>query len=258
MSCKDLLSKLYEVIDNEATQADTAKVKEHIEACEKCMTKYQFEQMFKHFVTDKASTPETNDILKISILSQIDKIDNEANSSLEKSFRFKPVMLATAAAVLICVISFFSFGKYYRHKTAIEPYEYVHFNSDIDNGVIFASAIDMSKETDFIVNGLHLVFDDKMDDYSMLDVCSCAIKDVHLSHIRLMYENNYVSILIGKADEVNLPDFEEIEIDGMTLYQHTCKRCNMIYKIEGDAIIIAISKNNSLNLEPVVSSFRTI
>ena len=76
MNCKDMLTKLYEVIDKEADKADKETIEKHLRDCECCMSRYQFEKMFKHFVLEKCSCESGHTVLKRSILDQIDKIDD--------------------------------------------------------------------------------------------------------------------------------------------------------------------------------------
>ena len=76
MNCKKLLTKLYELIDKEADKADRETIEKHLKDCECCMSRYQFEKMFKHFVSEKSECQTDHDIFKRSILDQIDKIDN--------------------------------------------------------------------------------------------------------------------------------------------------------------------------------------
>ena len=54
MTCEEALRKLYEVIDKEASEIDQREVKAHLEHCRSCMARYQFEEMFKTFVVEKA------------------------------------------------------------------------------------------------------------------------------------------------------------------------------------------------------------
>ncbi len=76
MNCKKMLTKLYEVIDKEADKADKETIEKHLKDFECCMSRYQFEKMFKHFVLEKSGCQTDHNILKRSILDQIDEIDN--------------------------------------------------------------------------------------------------------------------------------------------------------------------------------------
>jgi mycothiol system anti-sigma-R factor len=71
MTCEEALRRLFDVIDKEASQYDVNEVQEHLEQCESCMARYEFEAMFKTFVKDKASSDEKADRLKSRILDRI-------------------------------------------------------------------------------------------------------------------------------------------------------------------------------------------
>lgn len=76
MNCRDALRLLYDVVDNEASEAESAKVREHMKTCSKCSARYKMEQKFKDCIEKKGRySPECED-LKIRIAQQLDAIDN--------------------------------------------------------------------------------------------------------------------------------------------------------------------------------------
>ncbi|MCX6827453.1 MAG: zf-HC2 domain-containing protein [candidate division Zixibacteria bacterium] len=89
MTCQEALKLLYEVIDKEADQIDTEKVKEHLQNCKHCMARYEFEAMFKAFITEKAVSKCKTEQLKNRILMQIDKAGKDPKRSRFNPFRNK-------------------------------------------------------------------------------------------------------------------------------------------------------------------------
>ncbi len=75
MNCREALRLLYDVIDKEAGQIDTAEVEKHLHKCRHCMAKYEMEQMFKAFVVEKGAHSGDNSLLKDKILERLDAID---------------------------------------------------------------------------------------------------------------------------------------------------------------------------------------
>ena len=67
------LKKLYEVVDKEVTQADKNKVLKHLEHCRHCMSRFEFEEMFKTFISEKACIDCDSEKLKSKILEKIDQ-----------------------------------------------------------------------------------------------------------------------------------------------------------------------------------------
>lgn len=76
MNCRDALRLLYDVVDNEASETDSAKVREHMKTCHKCAARYEMERKFKDCVEKKGRfSPECED-LKSRISQQLDAIDD--------------------------------------------------------------------------------------------------------------------------------------------------------------------------------------
>jgi mycothiol system anti-sigma-R factor len=76
LNCRDALRLLYDYIDNEASEAESAKVREHIKKCRKCAARYEIEAQFKHCIEEKGNfNPECQE-LKLKIARQLDNIDS--------------------------------------------------------------------------------------------------------------------------------------------------------------------------------------
>ncbi len=73
MNCEDALKKLFDVVDQEVTQADKKEIVEHLEHCRHCMSRYDFEKMFKTFVAEKACIDCDSEKLKNKILEKLDQ-----------------------------------------------------------------------------------------------------------------------------------------------------------------------------------------
>ncbi len=86
MTCEEALKKLYEIVDNEASQKDKEEIKQHLEHCRHCMSRYDFENLFKKLICDKASTPCDTSRLKKNILDRIDQMENKPGSSFWNLF----------------------------------------------------------------------------------------------------------------------------------------------------------------------------
>lgn len=73
MNCEEALKKLFEVVDKEVTQADKKEILRHLEHCRHCMSRYEFEEVFKTFVSEKACINCDSEKLKNKILAKIDQ-----------------------------------------------------------------------------------------------------------------------------------------------------------------------------------------
>ena len=73
MNCEEALKKLYEVVDKEVTPADKKTILEHLEHCRHCMSRYEFEEVFKTFISEKACIECDSERLKVKILEKINQ-----------------------------------------------------------------------------------------------------------------------------------------------------------------------------------------
>lgn len=73
MNCEEALKKLYDVIDKEADQTDKKEIQKHLEHCRHCMSRYDFEKLFRKFVSEKACINCDSEKLKAKILERIDQ-----------------------------------------------------------------------------------------------------------------------------------------------------------------------------------------
>ncbi len=73
MNCEEALKRLYDVVDNEANQTDRDEIQKHLDHCRHCMSRFEFEEMFKTFVSEKACIDCDSEKLKTKILERIDQ-----------------------------------------------------------------------------------------------------------------------------------------------------------------------------------------
>ena len=73
MNCEEALEKLFDVIDKEITQIDKKEIIEHLKDCRHCMSRYDFEKMFKTFVAEKTCIDCDSEQLKSKILDKLDQ-----------------------------------------------------------------------------------------------------------------------------------------------------------------------------------------
>lgn len=75
MNCRDALRLLFDVVDNEASESEIKKVREHIQSCEKCAARYEMEQKFKKCIEKKGKFSPECEKLRDKITQQLDDID---------------------------------------------------------------------------------------------------------------------------------------------------------------------------------------
>jgi len=81
LKCRDALRLLYDFIDNEASDSESAEVREHIRKCRKCAERYEIETQFKHCIEEKGNFDPECEELKNKISQQLDNIDAASGES---------------------------------------------------------------------------------------------------------------------------------------------------------------------------------
>lgn len=252
MTCEEALRKLYEVIDKEASEIDRQEVEEHLEHCKSCMARYQFEAMFKTFVVEKAASPSKKELLKEKIVAQIGYLkenpgpSGKGESFLSNPFRYRSVLVAAAAALVICILAAFATSEFYRHRTFIYPFEKSHMaihHMDINN---------LPHNTDevgrFISSDMHLAVNENDSDYKLIGCCFDEVQGQKFAHLRYNNGETNVSLFVGSHDGVNLPDFERKMYANVEYFTRDCKECKVAYWNLGDALVIAVTENKDAEL----------
>ena len=72
--CSEVLHRVYEFLDGEMTSDDTAKIKEHLEACGPCLKEYDLDQALKALVKRSCACEEAPVELRTQIMARITTI----------------------------------------------------------------------------------------------------------------------------------------------------------------------------------------
>ncbi len=262
ITCEEALKKLYEVIDKEADEVDTKKVQEHLKSCKSCMSRYEFESMFKHFVVKKAESSQKHEQLRNRILSRISEAESSGGGGLFGGrFRFGAVLMAAAAALVIFVISALALADFYRHKEYTYPFEAHHMENRIEDvqSATVAQTVDAGR---YLVNDLHLAVNGDEKQLRFIDAGTVEIQDKEFVHLRYLYQGKYVSFFMGNAEGVNLPDFERQIYNDKEYFYHECRECKVIYwYVEnrvGEKIVIVVTEVHDLDLRPTIPTVKAI
>ena len=258
MTCEDALRLLYEVIDKEANQIDTEKVKKHLDECEHCMARYEFEAMFKTFVTEKASQSNRTEMLKQRIQDRISDTGDSGSRFRLRSFKSRPVIISAAAALVLCVVAALATAQFFRHNNFVYPFEKEHFNA---NPVNFAEAEEedcINEINAFIGPNFSLALSAQVAGYELTHYGVDEIRGHKFMHLHYRNGQNKVSLFIGQYNPESLPDFEKAVYSGIEYFRHVCLRCQVIYWKKGNAVAIAVSENKELNLPQLATALGSI
>ena len=128
MNCEEATRQLYEYLDNELGENDYSKIKKHLEVCRKCCEKFEFEQVLKKVVRDRARIHRVPQSVRENIVKQLSgrhegggraevfvpKLEERNKKGLFQLFRLRRAYIIEAALILllISVLSiYFTFPK---------------------------------------------------------------------------------------------------------------------------------------------------
>lgn len=258
MTCEEALKRLYEIVDNEADQKDKEEIKEHLQHCRHCMSRYEFEELFKKLICDKVAAPCDTSQLKKNILNRIDQAEKSSGWFFSNPLKYKSILLASAAALIICVMAAFATAKFYRHKALIYPFELHEIAYDNYAGDPIRDISEAPEVYSFISDNLRLAMGGNIANFNLINAGFDNIRDHDFAHLRFENSGNTVSVFMGHHDDISIPDFDKKVFEGIEYFQHICKECQVIYWYEGDALIVVVSENLSYDLTSFIPALSSI
>jgi anti-sigma factor (TIGR02949 family) len=71
MTCEEATKQLYEYLDHELEENNYSKIKKHLEVCQKCCEKFEFEQVLKKVVRDRVGIHKVPQNVRENIVRQL-------------------------------------------------------------------------------------------------------------------------------------------------------------------------------------------
>jgi anti-sigma factor (TIGR02949 family) len=264
MNCQDALDLLYDIIDREASEIDTQKVREHLENCRDCFEVYRLEQSVQEFINEKvkqaAPTPKAEH-LKSKILERLDEIDGENPSRRQpRFFRLTTRTLVAAASLILLVGAGLLLAAFYRHAGTYIPLEKAHSS--------VSESLDTYSDpgaTSRIISAVHQehAYDllPAVADFQLIGGHSEEIDGVQIAHFVYASDDKLVSVFVAPADEYDIPpDLLEsgVERHSLTFFDHHCRGCRLVFHRVGSLIIITASTDRDVELLDFVPGFAAI
>ena len=243
MNCREALRLLYDYVDKEAAQIDTAEVEKHLHKCRHCMEKYEFEQMFKTFVVEKGRHPGENDQVKNQIQTQLDAMDAAGEvGKPPRPFRRWAIMTVGAAVLLVvCIFGAFTVGDYFRTQREFVPFATAHFTHA-------TNAVQASAGTDPFVylyeqTGIRLNESALKGIGTVQAVSVDTIRGVKFGHLELTgIGSTDVSLFVTNAADYQMPSRPTEMINGREVVVHRCEYCNLIGLSRDNLVFFVVSK----------------
>ncbi len=81
MTCEEATKQLYEYLDSELEKGDYSRIKKHLEVCQKCCEKFEFEQVLKKVVRDRVRIHRVPQSVRENIVRQLSERHEERGPS---------------------------------------------------------------------------------------------------------------------------------------------------------------------------------
>lgn len=103
--CRAALSRLYEYIDRELTDAERETVAAHLEACRPCLSRFEYEEMFREYVVRRAPRPAASAEFKARLMARLARAgESPADAGAEPQVvRFAWRRFAVAAVIILAL-----------------------------------------------------------------------------------------------------------------------------------------------------------
>ncbi len=72
--CREVLARVYEYLDGEMTAHDVAKIRQHLDECNPCLTQYDIDQLLKALIRRSCVCEVAPETLRSRILVRITEV----------------------------------------------------------------------------------------------------------------------------------------------------------------------------------------
>jgi len=270
MTCKEATKQLYEYLDNELEENDYSKIKKHLEVCRKCCEKFEFEQVLKKVVRDRARIHRVPQNVRENIVKQLAEMHEEGSrtgvsvSRLEERnkkgvfqlFRLRPAYIIEAALILllISVLSiYFTFPKPGSSPHIVKDAAERHDNFVNDNMHLDLVSSDR--------NEIRKHFRNLQRDNFAIDVPECKGRGIKLfgckkfnlagkksAYVGLKGDHNKISLEIINGSGMNINKLKHELFKGRPYYFGRYKGYNVVLWRHGNALYSLTSTMNRRDL----------
>ncbi|MDH3890550.1 MAG: zf-HC2 domain-containing protein [candidate division Zixibacteria bacterium] len=248
MNCQEALDLLYDIIDKEANEIDAAEVQRHVNSCRDCLKIYRLETSVHDLIAErlKNNGAEGNiEGLKAKVIMQLDAIDKESvPGAPPRSYSLIAKTMVAVASVVIVIGAVSLASDYYRHVNLYVPFEASHYQvlePDFQPGIVPDGSY---LGLDFSSLGKELGF-------QLISNFTEDFDGVQMAHFVFHNGEQSVSVFAAPSSEFTIPDDlsdAAVTRDGTVFFDHTCHDCRLLFHQVGNAVIIAASEREGLDL----------
>ncbi len=274
MTCNEAIKQLHEYLDNELDKANYLKIKQHIDTCQQCCEKFEFEQTLKKIIKDRSPLYKTPQYVTQNIVNQWAELNKDSNSEIviEEStggyfkgildfFTLKPAYVTMTVLLPMTIIGLAAYLTFFR------PAEYPHIvkvaaerhDSFVNNNINLDLVSSDSNE-------IRRHFENLQRSNLAIDVPECNGQEMELlgcknsilngkksAYVGLKGDQNKISFEIVNGSGMNIDKMEQEFYNGRTYYFCRCKGYNVVLWRHGNTLYSLTSTMNRRDLMRVAS-----
>jgi mycothiol system anti-sigma-R factor len=261
MNCEEALSLLYELIDKEVSEIDEKELRKHLDSCGDCYRKYNIEKNLHEFIQARLHDGPVMDAhskLKMRIEMKLDEIDGEVEDSDQpasdrrtpRPFRFPAVALAAAAAIVILIGTGYFGGRMYTHHEMFVPIEQAHWADQSESSPPMSDS-ELTSALSQAAGTYNYELRPTIEEYRLVSGHPEELMGQSMLHYVYRNDDSKVSVFLAPAeffDQYGDFDLEEVVRDNLTLYDHNCRGCRLVFHRVGDVLVITASTDRNVEL----------
>lgn len=275
MTCKEAIGQIHEFLDKELAHENYIKTKQHIETCQKCCEKFEFEQALKKTIKDRFPLYKSPQHLLQNIVGQWAELNRDSDHS-------KPVAVESKGGFLRDILDFLTLKPAYVTMTILLPMTiislvvYVTFFRASEFPSIVKVAVE--RHDSFVNNNINLDlvssdsneirrhFENLKRSNLAIDLPECNGREMELlgckksildgknsAYVGLRGNQNKISFEIVNGSGVNIDKMEQEFYNGRLYYFCKHKGYNVVLWKQGNTLYSMTSTMNIKDLMRVAS-----
>ncbi|MFQ5712748.1 MAG: mycothiol system anti-sigma-R factor [Candidatus Scalinduaceae bacterium] len=264
MNCKEATKQLYEYLDNELEENDYSKIKKHLEVCRKCCEKFEFEQVLKKVVRDRARIHRVPQNVRENIVKQlserhegggrvevfVSKLEERSKKGFFQLFKLRSAYIIEAALILllISVLSiYFTFPKPGSSPHIVKDAAERHDNFVNGNMPLDLVTSDRNEIKRYLNDPKQVYFADSVPVFNEFAMKPLGCKKYYLAgrksaYIGLERMHNKISLEVMDSSGMNINDLKNELFDGRQYYFGRYKGYNVVLWKYGNKLYSLTSK----------------
>jgi len=261
MNCEEALSLLYELIDKEVSEINEKELRKHLHSCNDCYRKYNIEKSVHEFIQARLNDGPVLDAqakLKMRIQMRLDEIDGEgeevepteSDRRTPRPFRLPAVALAAAAAIVILIGAGYFGSRMYTHHQLFVPIEEAHWADRSESSPPMSDA-DLTLALGQAAGQYNYQLRPTIDNFRLISGHPEELMGQSMLHYVYSDDDRKVSVFLAPAaffDQYDGFDMERVMRDSLTLFDHNCRGCRLVFHRINDVVVITASVDRQVEL----------